>query len=173
MRLLPLAIRVAFGARLMTRDGNTEQSRWNVRSQQWTFRLVLAFGMLFAVAYGVHRFVPRPPYALIVDGLPISARLVRHELIRHGFDDCHLFEFACSDTALREKLVSRWQLRDLTRGNAAPVSFMEFVDHPDWWTPYTRATPGKFGWHDDNTERYVSVWEQPERGRLYVEVGHW
>lgn len=156
----------------MTRDGNTEQPRWNVRSRQWTFRLVLAFSMVLAITYGVRHFVPRPPYALIVDELPISARLVRHELIWHGFDYCHLFEFACSDAALREKLVSRWQLRDLTRGDEDPVSFMEY-DHPDWWTPDMRATTGKFGWHNDKTERYLSVWEQPETGRLYVEYGRW
>lgn len=170
--LLGLAIGVAFGVMPMMRDRSTEPSKSNVRSRQWMFRLVLAFGMLFAIGYPVNRFLPRPPYAQIVDELPISARLVRHELIRHGVDYCHVFEFYCSNAALREKLVSRWQLRDLTRGKEAPVSFVA-NDHPDWWAPDTPATTGKFGRRDDNSESYVSIWEQPETGRLYVEVGSW
>jgi len=157
----------------MTRDRSTEPARWIVRSWQWTFRLVLAFGTLLAISYGASRFLSRPPYAPIIDELPISARLVRHERIRHGVDYCHLFEFSCSDAALRERLVSRWQLRDLARSNEkAPTSFAE-NDHPDWWMPDTPATTRRFGRSDDDSESYVSVWEQSETRRLYVEVGRW
>jgi len=156
----------------VTQDCSTKQSKGNVRSRRSTCRLILAFGMLLAVAYGVIRVLPRPPYVHVVDELPISARLVRHELIRHGVDCCHLFEFSCSDAALRDRLVTRWQLRDLTRSKEPPVSFVASA-HPDWWTPDTPAATHKFGWRDDDSESYVSVWEQSETGRLYVEVGNW
>jgi hypothetical protein len=128
--------------------------------------------VLVMVAYGGIRFLSQPPYAQIVDRLPESAKLVRHELIRHGLDHCHVFEFSCSDTALRDQLVARWQLRDLTDSADGPVTFLE-SKHPNWWTPNTPAATHKFGRHDDESEGYLSVWEQSETGRLYVEVGRW
>ncbi|GAB6184554.1 hypothetical protein [Thermopirellula anaerolimosa] len=153
-------------------DGSTEPSKLNITSRRWTLRWVIAFGVVLAMAYGAIRFLRRPPYAVIVDELPISARLVRHEQIRHGLDYCHLFEFSCSDAALREKLVSRWQLRDLTRSDEEPLLSVAY-DHPDWWMPDTPPATRKFGRRDDNTESYVSVWEHSKTGRLYVEVGRW
>lgn len=128
--------------------------------------------LLAMVAFGVMRFLSQPPYAQIVDELPESASLVRHELIWHGLDHCHLFVFSCSDTALRDQLVSRWQLRDLTDSEDSPVSFADNA-HPTWWTPDTPSATHKFGRHDDESEGYLSVWEQSETGRLYVEVGRW
>lgn len=134
--------------------------------------LLLVVACTFLVACLVIRSLAEPPYIQIVDELPISTRLVRHELIRCGIDYCRLYEFSCSDTALRDKLVSKWRLRDLTGSNETPMSFMEY-DHPDWWTPNVPAATHKFGRRDDDSESYLSLWEQSETGRLYVEVGRW
>jgi hypothetical protein len=167
-----LADAVAFGPMAITPDRKTQPSKSHDGSRQRMFRVVLAFGILLAIGYAANQFLLRPPYAEIVDELPHSARLVRHELIRRGVDHCHVFEFSCSDATLREELVRRWQLRDFTKENEPPVSFME-NHHPDWWAPDTPSTTGKFGRRDDNGESYLSIWEQPEAGRLYVEVGSW
>ena len=172
MWMLRLAVRSGFGAMPMTHEGSSGHSRLNVRYRQWTVHVLLAFAVLLAIGYGVVHFLPQPPYAGIVDELPISARLVRHKLIRHGVDYGHVFEFSCADAALRERLVSRWQLRDLTRSKETPVSFMA-SDHLDWWTPDVSPATRRFGRCDDDSESYMSVWEHPETGRLYVEVGRW
>ncbi|GAB6184549.1 hypothetical protein [Thermopirellula anaerolimosa] len=118
------------------------------------------------------RYLTEPPYRLLVDELPESARLLRYDLIRHGIDYCHLFEFACSDGALCDILVARWKLDELTGTSEYPTSFVEF-DHPEWWTP-TSPTPTRiFARRDEKTEQYLSVWEQAQVNRLYVEYGRW
>jgi hypothetical protein len=128
--------------------------------------------VLVTLAYGGILFLLQPPYAQIVDHLPESATLVRHESIRHGLDRCHVFEFSCSDNELRDQLVAKWQLLDLNDSADGPVTFLE-NKHPNWWTPDTPPPTHRFGRHDDESESYLSVWEQSEQGRLYVEVGRW
>jgi hypothetical protein len=125
--------------------------------------------MAVVVASGVIYFLPRPPYVGIVDELPVSARLVRYEVIRHGMDYCLLFEFSCSDTSLRQMLVNKWQLSDRTESKES-LSFVEH-DHPGWWTPESPASTRRFGSQDDKREVYLSAWEQP--GTLFVEFGTW
>lgn len=136
------------------------------------FAVVLLVACVCFVSHSVIRSLTQPPFVQIVDKLPISACLVRHKLIPHGIDYCQLFEFSCSDTALRDALVSKWRLRDLTDGNDEMFSFVE-NDHPAWWTPNAPSATRKFGRHDEDSESYMSVWEQSKTGRLYVEVGRW
>jgi hypothetical protein len=133
--------------------------------------ILAALAMVLLICAAI-RFRPQRPYSEIVDKLPQSANLVRHELIWHGFDPCHVFEFSCADAALRDELVSRWQLRDLTDSADGPVTFLENT-HPTWWTPDVPAAIRRFGRHDDDSESYLSVWEHSDTGRLYVEVGRW
>lgn len=141
-------------------------------NQHRAIRWMLAFSVSLVIAYAVFRCVSRPPYAEIIDDLPFSASLLQHNVLRHGVDYCHILEFSCSDAALREKLVDKWNMREFTETDETPITFVTSA-HPDWWTPDKPAAIHKFGWSDDNNERYVSVWEQPEKQRLYVEFGRW
>ena len=104
--------------------------------------------------------------------LPMSATLLRHETVRHGFDCVYLFEFSCADTVLRDTLVRKWNLRDFTGSEVRAVSFAS-NDYPSWWpTDMSRATH-VFGRCDEENEVYWSMWERADVGRLYVEVGGW
>lgn len=138
--------------------------------------LALAFVLMIVGSVAILRPAGRPltqsRHVPIIGELPSSARLVRHEFSRHGFDYVHLFKFACSDATLRDSLVIRWRLRDLTESDEAPTSFMENA-HPDWWIPSTPPASHRFGRSDEDSERYWSVWEQSESGLLYIEVGRW
>jgi hypothetical protein len=141
-------------------------------------RVAIAAGVIAVVAgvlpfsRALIRSLLRPPYTRVVDELPISARLVRHEFIRHGVDFCDLFEFSCSDVTLRDTLVSKWRLRDLTGTRQDPVSFVE-NDHPVWWPSSTSVATHKFGRRDEDAESYISVWDYSETGQLFVELGVW
>jgi hypothetical protein len=108
----------------------------------------------------------------IVREMPESARLVEHVVIRHGLDRVELFRVSVSGPALRDTLVYRWRLRDLGSGNEEPVSFV-LDDHPTWWPSTWSSTTRRYGSFDADEERYWSVWEQPETGELFVEVGTW
>ncbi len=92
--------------------------------------------------------------------------------MRHGFDEAHLFVFSVSDTALRDALVKKWNLRDLTGSVEDPVSFAG-DDHPKWWPFNWPSATRKFGRYDEDQEEYWSIWEQPNTDRLYVQVGNW
>jgi hypothetical protein len=141
-------------------------------------RLLSAFGIVLLVAgvlfvsISVLRSLTQPSYIGIVGELPMSARLVEHETVRHGFDYSHLFEFSCSDQALRDTLVRRWTLQDLTGADEDPVSFV-INDHPSWWPSSLSSAIRKYGRSDESSEEYWSVWQESETGPLYVEVGRW
>ena len=150
--------------------GGSENRR--LRSWRLPIFAVLSAAVVCLLAGLVIRLLRTPPYAELVDELPASARLDRYESVRHGSDHCHVFEFRCSDSTLLDTLVGRWRLRDLTDSGEEPVSFMEY-EHPDWWTPNAPSAARRFGRSDDKSETYISVWEQRQTGRLYVETGRW
>ncbi len=134
--------------------------------------LVLAILLLGVCAFILWRPVFQSPHIRIVGELPSSARLINHELIRAGIDYSHVFEFSCSDTTLRDRLVNKWQLRDLTGSEEAPTSFVE-IRRPSWGPSTVPPEERKFGREDQAREEYWSVWEDSQAGRLYVEVGRW
>ena len=160
----------------MSRESVIGDGQSPVRRTPWRVLFVLAFFLLLVCAFSVLRlpirFWVQPPHVRIVGELPTSARLVRHQLVRHGLDYCHLFEFACSDTRLRDGLVRKWRLRDLSGSNEDPYSFVVH-DSPSWWPSDLTSVSAKFGRVDETTEEYWSVWEETETGRVYVEVGRW
>lgn len=148
---------------------------WQVRRRRFRWAAVLAIVVLLACAILVSRGMLQPlgmPYGRLVDSLPASASLVQHKVVRHGLDWCELFEFSCSDTALRDALVRKWKLRNLTKSTEEPVSFVQ-KDRPVWWPSNTGSATRKFGRSDEKAEQYLSVWEFSATGRLYVENGQW
>lgn len=115
--------------------------------------------------------------AEIIGPIPDSARLLKHQTIVYGFDKIHVFVFSTTDAQLRETLVDKWDLHDLTNHEENPVSWAENAyarnDYPKWWPSKWPPETRGYGRRCDEEERYWSVWESPERGRLYVEVGQW
>jgi len=143
----------------------------NATIRRWRPRLAIA--CLLAITYVAFCFWPRPSYSYIIDELPSSAKIAHYEFVKQGLlDYSHLFEFSCADASIRKALVAKWELQDSTTSDEELASFVEH-DHPDWWTPDQPKATHKYGRIFEETESYISIWEHPDTGRLYVESGRW
>ena len=105
--------------------------------------------------------------------LPQSARLIHYEEHRSGFNDMsYCFVFEVSDDALRNQLVSEWELSQTTVATASGA--LESLSIP-WLPPVEerRSTMEEYGWRDDREEQYRGIWVDQKRGLIYAESGNW
>lgn len=116
------------------------------------------------------------PAAGMLGPIPNSAELLEQRTVVHGFDVTHVFLFSTTDTQLRDALVDKWKLRELTNDEEGPVSFAR-NDYPDnypwWWPSEWPSGTRSYGRSCDKEEYYWSLWETANSRRLFVEIGRW
>lgn len=104
--------------------------------------------------------------------LPKGVRFLHYKECRSGWSDwSYAFVFADEKQLLKDQLIEVWNLKRVRGATSAGALDSLSLD---WWpTRDDRSRMESYGWEDDETEEYKSVWFDKESGLLYAEYGHW
>lgn len=88
-------------------------------------------------------------------------------------DGIYAFAFEVTDDALLKQLVAEWNLTPASATNLVGSAVASNESRPAWWPDnFTLARmPVRFGRFGSQSERYWSVWYDPNARRLYAEYG--
>ncbi|MCP4259535.1 MAG: hypothetical protein GY774_18800 [Planctomycetes bacterium] len=109
-------------------------------------------------------------------GVP-GNRLIHKGSTHAGFDSSHMQVFKAENDLLKQKLIRKWDLKNMSvsSGEGHPTSFAAIDnDKPDWWPSrdVLYSLEG-YGWEDKSEEHYRSLWYDPDSQKLYFEWGYW
>jgi hypothetical protein len=137
------------------------------------FRNALLLGLLASALCGTAAYFLCSYGSIYPLGdVPKTAHILNRDVVRHGIDTIYIFEVLDTELELRDRLIEKWHLRDITHNSNSPMSFLN-SDHPTWWPSEWSFATSKFGKVDESAEKYWSIWIDDDKRRIFIEVGQW